>query len=76
MLLMRFTTQPDESGKSNIMTKKSVKKILPAELNIINIGLKEFYEQLERQGVKVCHLDWSPPAGGDPKLGTILSKLS
>ncbi len=44
-------------------------------LKVINVGLEGFAQDLERQGVAVVHVDWQPPAGGDPKLADLLSKL-
>lgn len=49
--------------------------LLNEQLRIINIGLEEFANDLEFQNIKVTHVDWSPPAGGDPKLADLLSKL-
>lgn len=45
------------------------------ELDVINIGLDRFAEDLSAQGVSVTHLDWKPPANGDPELADLLSKL-
>ncbi len=41
----------------------------------INIGLFDFAETLKVQGVEVIHLNWSPPAGGDPELIALLDQL-
>ncbi|MHA1151186.1 MAG: fdrA domain protein [Alphaproteobacteria bacterium] len=49
--------------------------LLGQRLKIINIGLEGFAQELERQGVPVVRVDWRPPAGGDPKLADLLSKL-
>jgi FdrA protein len=49
--------------------------LLEKPLKVINVGLEDFAEELERQGVAVVHVDWQPPAGGDPKLADLLSKL-
>lgn len=45
------------------------------ELKVINIGVKTFYEVLKEQGVRVIHVGWCPPAGGDADLTRILEKL-
>jgi len=45
------------------------------ELELLNIGLDGFAEELAEQGVAVTQLDWRPPAGGDAELADILSKL-
>ncbi len=50
-------------------------ELLEHALVIINIGVEEFAESLAIQGVRVIHVDWSPPAGGDPEMLTLLDKL-
>jgi len=45
------------------------------ELMVINIGLEIFAQSLEEQGVKVAHVDWSPPAGGDSEMIRLLEKF-
>ncbi len=52
----------------------------PAELfagppKVVNVGLEGFAKELDAQGVEVIHVEWSPPAGGDPALAELLSKL-
>lgn len=44
-------------------------------LNVVNIGLDGFAQELAQQGVKVTRLDWRPPAEGDAELAELLSKL-
>ena len=48
---------------------------LPKELQVINIGLESFAEDLRAQGVEVIQLDWRPPAGGNPRLAALLASL-
>ena len=43
---------------------------------VINIGLEIFAKELTSQGFDVTHVDWTPPAGGDPELASLLSKLA
>jgi FdrA protein len=57
------------------MSQPDIEKFLKAPLKVINVGLEGFAEELERQGVAVVQVDWRPPAGGDPKLAELLSKL-
>ena len=45
------------------------------KLEVLNIGLEGFAEELTDQGVAVTQLNWQPPAGGDAELADILSKL-
>ena len=53
----------------------SISKLLDEELLAVNIGLEDFTETLQAQNVQVLHVDWAPPAGGDPELMAILDKL-
>jgi hypothetical protein len=39
------------------------------------MGLKSFADDLKSQDVKVVHVDWRPPAGGNAKMMSLLSKL-
>ena len=41
------------------------KDLLVLEVAVINIGLEIFGQALEEQKIKVAHVDWAPPAGGD-----------
>lgn len=57
------------------MSKSNVGQLLDEPLTVVNIGLEEFARELQGQGVEVIHVDWAPPAGGDPDLADLLSKL-
>ncbi len=57
------------------MSEPEIEKFLRAPLKVINVGLEVFARELERQGDAVVRVDWRPPAGGDPKLADLLSKL-
>ncbi len=57
-------------------TKSESPSILDQEIQAINVGLEVFRDALEAQGVKVVHVDWQVPAGGDMKLVNILKKMS
>ena len=41
----------------------------------INIGIYDFAESLQTQGIEVIHVDWAPPAGGDLEMMELLDKL-
>ena len=45
------------------------------ELVVVNIGIKPFYEDLKKQNVKIVHVDWEPPAGGDEDVISLLDKI-
>ena len=53
-----------------------IQKFLTSKVEVINIGLEGFARDLKRQGTPAVHVDWSPPAGGNPKLLALLSKLN
>ena len=57
------------------MSKLESKSILNAPLKVVNIGLEGFARELKQQDVEVVHIDWKPPAGGNPQLAKLLSKL-
>ena len=57
------------------MKGSNTKKLINAELKVINIGAKTFYDSLREQGVNAIHVDWRPPAGGDLDLAKLLEKL-
>jgi hypothetical protein len=51
------------------------KELLHTPLVVVNVGLKEFAESLEQQGVEVVQVDWIPPAGGDQDMLDLLDQL-
>jgi hypothetical protein len=50
-------------------------KLLTMPVSVINVGLQGFADELSSQGVPVVHVQWQPPAGGDPVLAALLAKL-
>jgi len=42
---------------------------------VVNLGVREFAESLQGQGVEVVHVEWAPPAGGDTEMAELLDKL-
>ena len=57
------------------MSETKVKSLLESPVKVVNVGLEGFSSELEQQGVRVVQVDWVPPAGGDPRLASLLSKL-
>jgi hypothetical protein len=49
--------------------------LLAAPPRVVNVGLELFATNLADQGVKVVHVQWSPPAGGNSQLAALLDKL-
>ena len=42
---------------------------------VVNLGLEIFASELTRRGIRVAHVDWRPPAGGDARLVALLARL-
>lgn len=53
----------------------NLKQLLEDGPIAINLGLQEFAETLQDQGVKIIHVDWSPPPPVDEEMEDILDKL-
>jgi len=49
--------------------------LLTDDLTVVNVGLEGFVKDLQDCGIAVVHVDWAPPAGGDPKMASLLAKL-
>ncbi len=54
---------------------ESAEALFEQQLDVITIGLDGFSADLSAQQVPVTHVDWRPPAQGDPELADLLSKL-
>ncbi len=52
-----------------------IEELLHEPLVVINIGLKGFADNLEKQEVEVVQVDWIPPAGGDKEMIELLDEL-
>lgn len=53
----------------------SVDRLLTESPGVINLGLDVFALELSAAGVPVVHVDWRPPASGDPRLAALLARL-
>lgn len=52
-----------------------IDELLQKPIVVINLGLKNFADSLEEQGVEVVQVDWIPPAGGDKEMVDLLDQL-
>lgn len=41
----------------------------------VNVGVQDFADSLREAGYEVVEVDWSPPAGGDAQLASLLDDL-
>lgn len=57
------------------MKAKAFADLLTEKPVFVNLGVRGFAESLNDAGFDVVHVDWSPPAGGDPELAAILDDL-
>tara|TARA_Y100001934_G_C12016307_1_gene614618 strand:+ start:293 stop:472 length:180 start_codon:yes stop_codon:yes gene_type:complete len=57
------------------MSSNALKKLLAEPPKVVNVGLRGFADDLVARGVETVHVDWSPPAGGDPELADLIAKL-
>ena len=57
------------------MSAGSIESLLRDPPKVINVGLAGFAQDLAERGVESVHVDWSPPAQGDPRVASLLSEL-
>ena len=55
--------------------ENAIDQLLATPIEAINLGVEDFAENLEAQGAQVVHVSWTPPAGGDPEIISILDKI-
>ena len=56
-------------------SQNAIDRLLSAPIQAINVGVEDFAENLESQEVEVVHVNWTPPAGGDPEIIAILDQI-
>ncbi|AGK52379.1 DUF1116 domain-containing protein [Bacillus sp. 1NLA3E] len=52
-----------------------INDLFNSKLNVINVGLDLFKEDMVKQNASVTQLEWAPPGGGNPDLIAALEKL-
>jgi hypothetical protein len=50
--------------------------LLRGKPKVVNMGAESFADSVRAQGAEVRHVDWKPPAGGDPRIIALLSRLN
>ena len=64
--------------RSEVVTRQDeapYQRLLASDVKVVNVGLEGFVVDLRDCGIEVVHVDWVPPAGGDPKMAALLAKL-
>ncbi len=69
-----MTRESGADAASKPPTNRS-SRLLTDPLGVINIGLSGFGDDLAARGIEAVHVDWAPPASGDPVLARILNRL-
>ena len=59
----------------NETLQEKIKQLLNTPIVAVNIGVKSFADNLEKQNAEVVHVSWKPPAGGDHAMMDILDDL-
>lgn len=54
---------------------REIEAILYEEIEVVNIGLSAFANDLHRQGRSVIQVDWKPIAGGNRELVRIVERI-
>jgi len=54
---------------------EAIRTLFSGDLRVVNVGLEGFASDLEAVGAPHVHVDWRPPAGGDPALAAALDGL-
>lgn len=52
-----------------------IHQLFTSRLQVANVGVDVFYQAVLDQGTPGVHVDWRPPAGGDPRLAEVLARL-
>lgn len=54
---------------------QTLAEVLQGRPVFVNAGVRGFGDSLREAGYEVVYVDWSPPAGGDPELASLLDDL-
>ncbi len=53
----------------------TLKELLENGPNVINIGVPDFADSLQAQGIAVVQVNWAPPANADSEMTALLDRL-
>ncbi len=75
-LIPGSSQQVARGGISSVSEKPTRVAELPrGQVAVVNLGLEAFALDLAGRDVAVVHVEWRPPAGGDPRLARLLAQL-
>src|SRR5437763_7857515 len=57
-------------------TGSHITTLLQSTPTVLNVGVRTFADTLTAVGAPHLHVDWQPPASGDPELAALLSLLA
>ena len=66
----------DAEAASPAAAPEPIRRLLSEPPRIVNIGLRGFAETLHDRGAPVVQYDWSPVAGGDRRLQSLIDALN
>ncbi|MEK4487309.1 DUF1116 domain-containing protein [Psychrobacillus sp. FSL H8-0484] len=52
-----------------------INELFIEKLNVINVGIESFKDDMLKQNAVVTHLEWTPPGRGNPEIIAALDKL-
>ncbi|MFE5429181.1 DUF1116 domain-containing protein [Peribacillus simplex] len=52
-----------------------INELFNSKLNVINVGIESFKDDMLKQNANVTHLEWFPPGGGKSEIMAALDKL-
>ncbi len=52
-----------------------INNLFNQKLQIVNIGLEQFHDDLEKQGFDVIQMRWTIPTTDNPRIKNVLEKL-
>lgn len=52
-----------------------INELFTSKINVINVGIELFKDDILAQNASATHLEWSPPGGGKPEIIAALNKI-
>ncbi len=75
VMLATLLVKPEACNKPEALLKEAVSPVLVKEPAVINIGLREFADDLQTNDVRCVFYQWAPACGGDERLQALLKLM-